>query len=75
MTKPEMRSDRLRDELAEMTRQRDLLREALLGVIDHAADYVANYHASMGGYRQDLRDKYDKDMDRAWAALESTEPK
>lgn len=33
MSKPEMRSDRLREELAEMTRQRDELRAALKQIV------------------------------------------
>jgi hypothetical protein len=67
MSQPEMRSDRLRAELAEVKRQRDLLREAL--------------HVLLPGLMFDLRyadDDDDKDamqarIDTVITALKATE--
>ena len=59
----------LRERLAVVEARAETLRLALEGIIDHAAQYVAQYHAAMAGYRQSRHDRLDAEMEAAHTAL------
>jgi hypothetical protein len=70
MSQPEMRSDRLRAELAEVKRQRDLLRVALRISVEELA-FDADHCRTNSGEKRVL----DEALQLARAALKATEDK
>jgi hypothetical protein len=70
MSQPEMRSDRLRAELAEVKRQRDLLRVALRISVEELA-FDADHCRTNSGEKRVV----DEALQLARAALKATEDK
>jgi outer membrane protein TolC len=77
MSQPEMRSDRLRAELAEVKQQRDLLREALQALLGQTTniEVLGEWEALDINFssRKKARAKVEEVIGNARAALKATE--